>query len=145
MRRMKEMSVHQQGMSFYGQMPDHYNVVINTANPKVTALMQQIMDACAQEVLPLQEQLAAKQAEEEQLKNEQKDIKEQDLTQEQKDAVTTITKDLAALKQQIKHAYAQHAQNEDKVSQLIDIALLASGMLKGEALAKFVNRSVDLL
>ena len=145
MRRMKEMSVHQQGMSFYGQMPDHYNVVINTANPKVTALMQQIMDACAQEVLPLQEQLAAKQAEEEQLKNEQKDIKEQDLTQEQKDAVTTITKDLAALKQQIKHAYAQHAKNEDKVSQLIDIALLASGMLKGEALAKFVNRSVDLL
>jgi molecular chaperone HtpG len=77
--------------------------------------------------------------------NEQKDIKEQDLTQEQKDAVTTITKDLAALKQQIKHAYAQHAKNEDKVSQLIDIALLASGMLKGEALAKFVNRSVDLL
>lgn len=145
MRRMKEMSVHQQGMSFYGQMPDHYNVVINTANPKVNVLMQQIMDACAQEVLPLQEQLSAKKDEEQQIKDAQKDIKEQDLTQEQKDAVTAITKEVAALKQQIKNAYAEHAKKEDKVSQLIDIALLASGMLKGEALAKFVNRSVDLL
>ena len=79
MRRMKEMSAHQQGMSFYGQMPDSYNLVVNTAHPAIQALI--------------------------------------DKTEGQ----------------------------EERMKQLIDIALLASGLLKGEALAKFVNRSVELL
>ena len=145
MRRMKEMSAHQQGMSFYGNMPDQYNLVINTANDKVKALLSEITAACGADTAPIIEQIAAKQVEENSLREAQKDKKDADLTQEEKDAVTNITKELAALKQQLKEQYAAHAASNDKLHQLIDIAMLAAGQLKGEALAKFVNRSVDLL
>ena len=145
MRRMKEMSAHQQGMSFYGNMPDQYNLVINTANDKVKALLEEIATACGEQVNPIVEQLAAKQAEEKALQEAQKGKKDADLTQEEKDAVTNITKELAALKQQLKEQYGAYATSSDKLHQLIDIAMLAAGQLKGEALAKFVNRSVELL
>ena len=145
MRRMKEMSAHQQGMSFYGQMPDQYNMVVNTANEKVTGLMENLVATAAEEVKPLYEQIAAKQKEEDDLRAAQKDKKDADLTQEEKDAVTNVTKEIGALRQQVKEVYAKHAAGDEKVHQLIDIALLASGLLKGEALAKFVNRSVELL
>lgn len=145
MRRMKEMSAHQQGMSFYGQMPDQYNLVINTANPKVAALLQDINTTCGGKTAPLLEQITAKQQEENDLRAAQKDKKEADLTQEEKDAVTNVTKELAALRQQLKEQYGEYAKASDKVHQLIDIAMLASGQLKGEALAKFVNRSVEML
>ena len=142
MRRMKEMSAHQQGMSFYGNMPDQYNLVINTANDKVKNLLAEITTACAEGTAPIVEKISAKQLEENVLREAQKGT---DLTQEEKDAVTNITKELAALKQQLKEQYATHAASNDKLHQLIDIAMLAAGLLKGEALAKFVNRSVELL
>ena len=145
MRRMKEMSVHQQGMSFYGNMPDQYNLVINTANNKIKTLLEEITTACAEGTTPLLEQLAAKKAEEATLQEAQKGKKEADLTQEEKDAVTNITKELAALKQQLKEQYGAYATSNDKLHQLMDIAMLAAGQLKGEALAKFVSRSVELL
>ena len=145
MRRMKEMSAHQQGMSFYGTMPDQYNLVINTANDKVKALLADITAACADTTAPIIEQIAAKQAEENALREAQKGKKDADLTLEEKDAVTNVTKELAALKQQLKEQYGNYATASDKVHQLIDIAMLAAGQLKGEALAKFVNRSVELL
>ena len=145
MRRMKEMSAHQQGMSFYGNMPDQYNLVINTANDKVKNLLAEITANCAEAAAPIVEQIAAKQLEENTLREAQKGKKDADLTQEEKDAVTNITKELAALKQQLKEQYATHAASNDKLHQLIDIAMLAAGQLKGEALAKFVNRSVELL
>ncbi len=145
MRRMKEMSAHQQGMSFYGNMLDQYNLVINTANDKVKVLLAEITDACAEGTAPIVEQIAAKQAEEKTLQEAQKGKKDADLTQEEKDAVTNVTKELAALKQQLKEQYSNYAASSDKLHQLIDIAMLAAGQLKGEALAKFVSRSVELL
>ena len=145
MRRMKEMSAHQQGMSFYGNMPDQYNLVINTANDKVKNLLAEITTACAEGTAPIVEKISAKQLEENTLREAQKGKKDADLTQEEKDAVTNITKELAALKQQLKEQYATYAASNDKLHQLIDIAMLAAGQLKGEALAKFVNRSVELL
>ena len=145
MRRMKEMSAHQQGMSFYGQMPDQYNLVVNTSNPKVVELLQDINSSCAEKTTPLLEQISAKQKEEDDLRAAQKDKKDADLTQEEKDAVTNVTKELAALRQQLKETYGEYANTSDRLHQLIDIAMLASGQLKGEALAKFVNRSVSML
>ena len=145
MRRMKEMSAHQQGMSFYGQMPDQYNLVVNTSNPKVVELLQDINSSCAEKTTPLLEQISAKQKEEDDLRAAQKDKKDSDLTQEEKDAVTNVTKELAALRQQLKETYGEYANTSDRLHQLIDIAMLASGQLKGEALAKFVNRSVSML
>jgi molecular chaperone HtpG len=145
MRRMKEMSAHQQGMSFYGNMPDQYNLVINTANDKVKALLEDINTACQAGVSPLLEQITTKEAEKTTLQEAQKNKKETELTQEEKDAVTNVTKELAALKMQLKEQYTAYAASSEKIHQLIDIAMLAAGQLKGEALAKFVNRSVELL
>ena len=104
MRRMKEMSAHQQGMSFYGQMPDSYNLVVNTAHPLI-------------------QELAAKESSEQVNEEVEKDGKKET---------------------EVKTVYKLEGEDA-KIKQLIDIALLASGQLKGEALAKFVNRSVDLL
>ncbi len=145
MRRMKEMSAHQQGMSFYGNMPDQYNLVLNTANPLIARLADDLLEVAKDKVNPLQVELNAKQTEEQKLKDEQKDIKSEDLTQEQKDAASAVTKEVADLKNQIKQIYADVAAKNDRLHQLIDIALLASGQLKGESLAKFVNRSVEML
>ena len=145
MRRMKEMSVHQQGMAFYGNMPDQYNLVINTANEKIQTLIKDINTVCESQVHSLLEQITTKQAEEKTLQAAQKGKQDADLTQEEKDAVTNVTKELAALKMQLKEQYATYAASSEKIHQLIDIAMLAAGQLKGEALAKFVNRSVELL
>lgn len=110
MRRMKEMSAHQQGMSFYGNMPDQYNLVINTAHPLI-------------------QELVGKQTSEE--------VQEEVEKKGEGDAPST--KETV-----IKTVYTLDGE-DDRIKQLIDIALLASGQLKGEALAKFVNRSVELL
>ncbi|MBR1564690.1 MAG: molecular chaperone HtpG [Paludibacteraceae bacterium] len=145
MRRMKEMSQHQQGMSFYGEMPDQYTMVVNTAHPLVASLAKELRDGVADKVASLETTLQEKQAEEEKLKAEQKDIKSEDLSQEQKDAASAITKEVADLRNQIKQVYQEAAKENKRIKQLIDIALLASGQLKGEGLAEFVKRSVEMM
>ncbi len=145
MRRMKDMSAHQSGMSFYGQMPDQYNLVLNTAHPIVASLLQDITAATTDKVAPIAEQIAAKEVEKTALQEAQKGKKNDELTQEEKDAVTNLTSELANLRNESKQVYADYAASSDRIHQLIDIALLASGQLKGEALAAFVNRSVSLL
>ena len=104
MRRMKEMSAHQQGMNFYGNLPDSYNLVLNTNHPLI-------------------QELVGKETSEQVNEEVEKDGKKE-----------TIVKTVCSL-----------SGEDEKIKQLIDIALLASGQLKGEALAKFVNRSVELL
>lgn len=145
MRRMKDMSAHQQGMSFYGQMPDQYNLVVNAAHPLVKELTTTIQTALADKVAPIDEQIAAKETEKSNLQAAQKDKKQDELTEEEKQAVTDVTKALADLRNEKKQLYADYAKENKEISQLVDIALLASGLLKGEALAAFVNRSVSLL
>ena len=116
MRRMKEMSAHQQGMSFYGQMPDSYNLVLNTNHPLIQELVAKETSEEVQEKPTPDPSLKGGENGSEEPKNE------------------TI----------IKTIYKLEGEDE-RLKQLIDIALLASGQLKGEALAKFVNRSVELL
>ncbi len=139
MRRMKEMSAHQQGMSFYGQMPDSYNLVVNIAHPKVQALLAEIKEATGNSLEDLNQQVEALRKEQDAAKDAKKDESKEG--EEKRD----LTKEIAALREQIKKHYTDRAADNDKVSQLLDIAFLASGLLKGEALAKFVNRSVELL
>ena len=139
MRRMKEMSAHQQGMSFYGQMPDSYNLVVNIAHPKVQALLAEIKEATGNSLEDLNQQVEALRKEQEAAKDAKKDEPKEG--EEKRD----LTKEIAAVREQIKQYYEGKAADNDKVSQLLDIAFLASGLLKGEALAKFVNRSVELL
>ena len=111
MRRMKEMAAHQQGMAFYGQMPDQYNLVVNTNHPLIQELVGK---ETAEQIQEEVEKPAEKEG----------------------DAPTKETV--------IKTVYKLDGEDE-RLKQLIDIALLASGQLKGEALARFVNRSVELL
>ena len=139
MRRMKEMSAHQQGMSFYGQMPDSYNLVVNIAHPKVQALLAEIKEATGNSLDELNQQVEVLRKEQQAEKDAKKDEPKEG--EEKRD----LTKEIAALREQIKQHYTEGAKANDKVSQLLDIAFLASGLLKGEALAKFVNRSVELL
>ncbi len=138
MRRMKEMSAHQQGMSFYGNMPDSYNLVVNIAHPKVQALLAEIKEATGNSLDELNQQVEVLRKEEQAAKDKKDEPKE---GEEKRD----FPKEIAALREQIKQHYTEGAKANDKVSQLLDIAFLASGLLKGEALAKFVNRSVELL
>ncbi len=146
MRRMKEMSALQGGMmSFYGEMPDSYNVVVNTAHPLITEILNAEETACAEKLEPLNTELAAKQTEEDALKAAQKDKKQEDIPAEDKAKVEDVTKAIAKIKQDRKEVWKEFAAGNDKLKQLIDIALLASNMLKGEALASFVKRSVEVL
>ena len=146
MRRMKEMSALQGGMmSFYGEMPDSYNVVVNTAHPLITEILNAEETACAEKLEPLNTELAAKQTEEDALKAAQKDKKQEDIPAEDKAKVEEVTKAIAKIKQDRKQVWKEFAAGNDKLKQLIDIALLASNMLKGEALASFVKRSVEVL
>ncbi len=115
MRRMKEMSQHQQGMSFYGQMPDQYNLVVNTAHPLVQELMGKMTSEEIEEAV------------------EKKD-----------DASATETKE-NEVKETVKKTVWTLVGEDERLHQLTDIALLASGRLKGEPLARFVTRSVSLL
>ncbi|MCQ2340023.1 MAG: molecular chaperone HtpG [Paludibacteraceae bacterium] len=115
MRRMKEMSAHQQGMSFYGQMPDQYNLVINTAHP----LIKELMDKMTSETV---------------MEEVKKDASEHSDKENVNEKQEMVEKTVWTLKDQ-----------DERLKQLLDIALLASGQLKGEALANFVNRSVSLL
>ena len=146
MRRMKDMSAMGGGMmSFYGEMPDSYKLVVNTTHPLIKDLLKAEEDACAEKVAPIAEALKAKEAEEAKLKEEQKDKKSDELTTEEKDKAEAITKEVAKLKKDIKDIRAAFAADNATVHQLIDIALLASNLLKGEALAAFVKRSVEVL
>ena len=115
MRRMKEMSQHQQGMSFYGEMPDQYNLVINTSHPLIQDLIAKMT---SEEV-------------EEEVEKPQDDKQKEENAEPVKE---TVRKTVWTLSGQ-----------DERLHQLTDIALLASGQLKGEALAKFVNRSIQLL
>lgn len=146
MRRMKDMSAMGGGMmSFYGEMPDSYKLVVNTAHPLIKDILQKGEGECAEKVNPIAQLLKEKQQEEEQIKNAQKDKKTEDLTTEEKDQAEAITKEVARLKKDIKDIYINYAAENNTVKQLIDIALLASNLLKGEALAAFVKRSVNVL
>ena len=147
MRRMKDMQEMGGGgmMSFYGQMPDQYNLVVNTAHPLIKELLKQAVEANREAVEPLDKEIAEKQAAEENIRESQKDKKYDELTQEEKDALSNATKEVNDLKDKRKNIYGEWAKQNQRFSQLVDIAQLASGLLKGEALSKFVSRSVELL
>lgn len=146
MRRMKDMSAMGGGMmSFYGEMPNSYKFVVNTAHPLIQDILKKGEVECADKVAPIAQMLQEKQLQEEQIKAEQKEKKVEELTTEEKDQAEAITKEVAKLKKDIKDIYRAYASQNSTVKQLIDIALLASNLLKGEALAAFVQRSVSVL
>ena len=147
MRRMKEMSAMQGGgmMNFYGEMPDSYNLVVNTAHPIIEKLLTDEKNACNIEIEPINNELADKLACLNKLKESHKGKREEEISAEEKEEADNLQKSVDELNDKKKTIYNSFATSNKQVGQLIDLALLANNMLKGEALAKFVKRSVDLL
>jgi len=146
MRRMKEMSAMQGGMmNFYGEIPDSYNLVVNTTHPLIEKLLNDEETACAEELAPIETELSDLNNKLHQLKENHKNKKEEEIPAEEKDELTSLEKKIDELKEKRKSILASFASGYQTVRQLIDLALLANNMLKGEALANFVKRSIDLM
>ena len=145
MRRMKEMSRFQQGMNFYAQMPDSLNLVLNSDHP----LVKRVLDDCkanTEEALkPIESELKGQEARLAAINQQQSSKKYDELTQDDKDMKAECEKAVQEQKDKKQSVLSSFAAENDIVHQLIDLALLQNGMLKGEALDKFLKRSVDLI
>ena len=145
MRRMKEMSQFQQGMGFYAQLPDSYNLVLNADHPLVKKVLDDITANTAEELKPVASELKGQEARLAALHQSQDSKKTEELTQEEKDDMQNTQKTVSELQDKKKAIVAAYAKENDIVHQLIDLALLQNGMLQGAALDKFLKRSISLI
>ena len=144
MRRMKEMSKLQSGMSFYGEMPDMYTLILNSDHPAVNKLNAELKEQTAEAIKPIEAELKGLRARQAALRDEQS--KEGDkFPEEQKKDLEQTNADIKAQEDKKETVLADFAKGQDKVRHLIDLALLQNGMLRGEALNNFVKRSVEML
>ena len=145
MRRMKDASRYQQGMSFYGEMPDMYNLVLNSDHRLVKEVLDGMKSALADKLQGIETELKTLRARRTALEQEQKDKKPEDLTESEKNDTKECNDQIAAKEEERKQAWAGYGKQNPVVAQLIDLALLQNGLLRGEALSKFINRSVSLI
>lgn len=145
MRRMKEMSQFQPGMSFYGQMPDSYTVVLNADHHLVKNVLDNANKATADSLKPVDSELKGLEARLAALRQSQDKKKPEEISQEEKDDVQKTEKAVNEQRDKRNGILADYAKGNGIVHQLIDLALLQNGMLKGEALDKFLKRSVELI
>ena len=145
MRRMKEMASIQAGMGFYGEMPNMFNVVLNSDHELVKTVLEETEKSCEAEVAPIQTELSNAEARKAELKKDQEGKKDEEIPTAQKDELKDLDDKLNELKGKKDLVYATHAGSNKVVRQLIDLALLQNNMLKGQALNDFVKRSIDLI
>ena len=145
MRRMKEMSRFQPGMNFYAQMPDSLNLVLNSDHPLVKRVLDECKSSTEEALKPVESELKGQEARLAAIRQAQEKKKADELTQEEKDDKTNTEKAVQEQKDKKQKILADYAKGNSIVHQLIDLALLQNGMLKGEALDKFLKRSVDLI
>lgn len=145
MRRMKEASKYQAGMSFYAQMPDAFNLVLNSDHTLIKNVLTDEKSACAEELKPIESEIKGLEARLAILHQEQGKKKPEEITQEEKDDVKSTEKSIEEQHTKRNSIIATYAKDNRIVHQLIDLALLQNGMLKGAALDSFLKRSVDLI
>ena len=145
MRRMKEMSRFQAGMNFYGQMPDSFNLVLNSDHPLVKKVLDDSTAATTEALKPIAAELKGQEARLAAINQQQSGKKYDELTQDDKDMKAECEKAIQEQKDKKQSVLSSYAAKNDIVHQLIDLALLQNGMLKGEALDRFLKRSVDLI
>ena len=145
MRRMKDMSHFQPGMSFYGQMPDNYTVVLNADHALVKTVLKGIHNATDETLKPVESELKGQQARLAALHQSQAKKKPEEVTKEEKDDLQNTEKAVDEQRSKKNKILADYAKDNNIVHQLIDLALLQNGMLKGEALDKFLKRSVEMI
>ena len=145
MRRMKAMSQFQQGMNFYGQMPDSYSIVLNSDHSLVKKVLEDSEAHTSEALKPILAEIRGQEARLAALHQEQTKKKPEEITQEEKDDVHNTEKAIQDEKAKRDEIVANYAKDNSIVHQLIDLALLQNGMLKGAALEAFLKRSVDLI
>ena len=145
MRRMKEMSQYQQGMGFYAQMPDTYTIVLNSDHAIIKQILNESNASTAEKLQPIRSEIKGLQAREAALRQEQGKKKPEEVTQNEKDELKNTEEELTKQRNEKNTVIADYAKNNNAIHQLIDLALLQNGLLKGAALDKFIKRSVDLI
>ena len=145
MRRMKEMARLQPGMSFYGDMPDMYTLVLNTDAPLIKQVLEDSEAATKEQLSPVEAEIRGLSARQAVLRQEQEKKKPEEVTQEEKDDLKKCREDIQAENKKKNDILKEYADGNERVHQLIDLALLQNGMLRGEALTKFVKRSVSMI
>lgn len=145
MRRMKDMSQFQQGMAFYGQMPDAYNLVLNTDHPLIKRVLNEVTEATADALKPITSELKGQEARLAALQQAQSKKKPEEVTEDEKKDVDDTQNSINELRNQKQTLIANSAKDNAVVKQLIDLALLQNGMLQGADLDKFLKRSISLI
>ncbi|CDD47700.1 chaperone protein HtpG [Bacteroides sp. CAG:875] len=145
MRRMKDMASIQPGMSFYGEMPDMFNLVLNTDHRLIKQVLSEAESACAEKLVPVESELAMLTLRRNELHKAQEGKKDEEIPTTEKDELKDVEKKIDAQKAEKENILNSYAADNKVVHQLIDLALLQNNMLKGEALTNFVKRSVEMI
>jgi len=146
MRRMKDMAAMGGGpMNFYGQMPDTYNLVLNTDHRLIKKVKNLKDEKLGEELQKVNDEIKPLEKEKENINTANKDKKEEEMPQADKDNLKDLDKQIDDLKKQKEEKLTEFGKKSQLVKQLIDLALLANNMLKGESLDQFVKRSVQLI
>ena len=145
MRRMRDMAQLQPGMSFYGELPDSYNLVLNTDHPLIDRVLSGEKESVEPSLTELRAKIAELKTEEAKLLDEEKGKKPEEIPVATKEAKENNAVEQAKTEGSINDQLTKYAQNNELIGQLIDLALLGSGLLTGEALAEFIRRSQRLL
>ena len=142
MRRMKEMAAFQPGMNFYGEMPDSYNLIVNTEHPLIAKIRTEADANISEKLSPITKSIDENNAKITAIRDANKD---NNLSEEDKTNISTLENAVKILREDETKILTEYATSQPVVKQLIDLALLSNGLLKGEALNSFISRSVSLL
>ena len=142
MRRMKDMAAMQPGMSFYGELPDNYTLIVNTEHPLIEKIKENADADIADKVAPIAECIKQKNNVISAMRDANKNEK---MSDEDSQKLAEIESEIANLRDEQNNIITQYAARQDTVKQLIDLALLGNGLLKGESLSQFIKRSVSML
>ena len=139
MRRMKEMAAMQAGMSFYGELPDSYSLILNVNHPVVKGIISDTKEKISSQVKPFEDSLNDLNKAISELRDKK------DATDDDKTLLANKEKEAEDARKSENEIISKYAAEVPAISQLIDIALLSNNLLKGEQLDKFIKRSIDLL
>lgn len=145
MRRMKDMASIQPGMSFYGEMPDMFNLVLNSDHRLIKQVLSDAETACAEKLVPVESEIAMLTLRRNELQKAQEGKKDEEIPTAEKDELSDVEKKIETQKTEKENILNGYAAGNKVVHQLIDLALLQNNMLKGEALTNFVKRSVEMI
>ncbi|NLZ73312.1 MAG: molecular chaperone HtpG [Bacteroidales bacterium] len=145
MRRMKDMADIQAGMSFYGEMPDMFNMVLNSDHKLIQSILADGEETCKEEIAPIQNEINTIKKEQEDINTKNKDLKQDEVPTEDKDRLEELDKQWDEVQKKKEAIFADFAKDNKTIHQLIDLALLQNNMLNGENLTNFVKRSIDLM